>query len=158
MFNVYERGGQTLIQLTAGDSAQITTWPYSDVNGDNKYNPEDYDKPIVLDENGYVMFIVASFSGRTYIKKFLTMNDYNADNNELVLNLEPNDTKDLYPYRYLFSFTYFPNKIEQAYTYSSGIFEVMKSLGNVDTLKEHLNQSTPETPDNEDDTATKDGV
>lgn len=149
MFNIYEKKGQTIIQLTAGDSAQITTTPFNDTNNDGLYNPEDYDEPIVLDENGYVMFIVASPSGRVYVKKFLTVNDYN-DNGELVMTFEPSDTKDMQPYRYLFSFTYFPNKTEQAYTYSTGIFEILKSLGNVDTLDEYLNPPVDDTiPDND---------
>lgn len=151
MFNIYEKKGQTIIQLHAGDSAQITTTPFSDANNDGLYNPEDYDEPIVLDENGYVMFIVASSSGRVYVKKFLTVNDYN-DNGELVLILEPSDTKDMQPYRYLFSFTYFPNKTEQAYTYSTGIFEVLKSLGNVDTLDEYLNPPVDDTVPDDDTT------
>ena len=122
--------------------------------------------PFVLevDENGYVMFIVASPSGRIYVKKFLTMNDYN-DNGELAFNLEPSDTKNLQPYRYLFSFTYFPNKTEQAYTYSTGIFEILKSLGNVDTLDEYLNPPIIEPDedgsnetDNPDDNTTGDDV
>ena len=147
MFNIFEKKGQTIIQLHAGDSAQITTTPFSDANNDGLYNPEDYDEPIVLDENGYVMFIVASPSGRIYVKKFLTVNDYN-DNGEMVMTFEPSDTKDMQPYRYLFSFTYFPNKTEQAYTYSTGIFEILKSLGNVDTLDEYLNPPIiePDTP------------
>lgn len=152
MFNIFEKKGQTIIQLHAGDSAQITTTPFNDTNNDGLYNPEDYDEPIVLDENGYVMFIVASPSGRIYIKKFLTMNDYN-DNGELAFNLEPSDTKNLQPYRYLFSFTYFPNKTEQAYTYSTGIFEILKSLGNVDTLDEYLNPPIIE-PDEDDSNGT----
>ena len=148
MFNIFEKKGQTIIQLTAGDSASITTTPYSDANNDNSFNPTDNDEPIILDENSYVMFIVASSSGRTYIKKFLTVDDYN-DNNELVVNLNPSDTKDMQPFRYLFSFTYFPNKTEQAYTYSNGIIEILQSLGNVDTLDEYLNPLNvePETPD-----------
>ena len=153
MFNIFEKKGQTIIQLHAGDSAQITTTPFSDANNDGLYNPEDYDEPIVLDENGYVMFIVASSSGRIYVKKFLTMNDYN-DNGELVMTFEPSDTKNLQPYRYLFSFTYFPNENEQ-YTYSTGIFEILKSLGNVDTLDEYLNPPTDDTVP--DDDTTDDG-
>ena len=139
MFNIFEKKGQTIIQLTAGDSASITTTPYSDANNDNSFNPTDNDEPIILDENSYVMFIVASSSGRTYIKKFLTVDDYN-DNNELVVNLNPSDTKDMQPFRYLFSFTY---------TYSNGIIEILQSLGNVDTLDEYLNPLNvePETPD-----------
>lgn len=153
MFNIFEKKGQTIIQLHAGDSAQITTTPFNDANNDGLYNPDDYDEPIVLDENGYVMFIVASPSGRIYIKKFLTVNDYN-DNGELTMTFEPSDTKNLQPYRYLFSFTYFPNGNEQ-YTYSTGIFEILKALGNVDTLDEYLNPPIDDTisgGDNIDDT------
>lgn len=150
MFNIFEKKGQTIIQLTAGDSASITTTPYSDANNDNSFNPTDNDEPIILDENSYVMFIVASPSGRTYIKKFLTVDDYN-DNNELVMNLNPSDTKDMQPFRYLFSFTYFPNENEQ-YTYSTGIFEILKSLGNVDTLDEYLNPPVDDTVPDDDNT------
>ena len=163
MFNIYEKKGQTIIQLHAGDSAQITTTPFRDTNNDGLYNPDDYDEPIVLDENGYVMFIVASPSGRIYVKKFLTVNDYN-DNGELTMTFEPSDTKNLQPYRYLFSFTYFPNENEQ-YTYSTGIFEILQSLGNVDTLDEYLNPPTDDTvsdddttDDNEDNNAGGDNI
>ena len=148
MFNIFEKKGQTIIQLHAGDSAQITTTPFNDANNDGLYNPDDYDEPIVLDENGYVMFIVASPSGRIYIKKFLTVNDYN-DNGELTMTFEPSDTKNLQPYRYLFSFTYFPNGNEQ-YTYSTGIFEILQSLGDVDTLDEYLNPPTDDSVSDDD--------
>ena len=148
MFNIFEKKGQTIIQLHAGDSAQITTTPFRDTNNDGLYNPDDYDEPIVLDENGYVMFIVASPSGRIYIKKFLTVNDYN-DNGELTMTFEPSDTKNLQPYRYLFSLTYFPNENEQ-YTYSTGIFEILQSLGDVDTLDEYLNPPTDDSVSDDD--------
>lgn len=158
MFNIFEKKGQTIIQLSRGNNAEIQTFPYCDSTGDNIYNPDDYDTAITLDENSYVIFSVSSPSGRNYIRKVLTKDNYN-DNGELTLCLTPADTKDMQPFRYMFDFTYFCNGIEQeAYTYSNGVFEILNALCDTDDLNEYLNPPTDEpiNPDVEPDTPNPD--
>lgn len=138
MFNIFEKKGQTIIQLTAGDTCEISTDPFYDANDDNIYNPEDYDETIILAEQDYVVFTIGSTSGRTYLRKVLTIDNYN-DKGELILLLSPTDTKDMQPYKYLFSFTYYPNAGEQSYTYNQGIFELMPTICTVDDLHNYLN-------------------
>lgn len=164
MFNIFEKKGQTIIQLTKGDSCELSTNIFLDSNNDNKYNVEDYDEAIVLGESDYVMFTVASPNGRIYIKRVLTVNDYN-DQGVLTLSLYPADTNNMQPFRYLFSFAYYPNSGENCYTYNQGIFELLPAISTVADLKEYLNPPTddgnntepihPDTPnDSSDDTST----
>ena len=154
MFNIFEKKGQTIIQLTKGDSCEISTDVYLDANNDNKYNVEDYDQPITLGVSDYVMFTVGSPSGRIYIKRVLTVNNYN-DQGVLTLPLYPVDTKDMQPFKYLFSFAYYPNSGENCYTYNQGIFELLPAISTVTDLKEYLNPPTDDAIP--DDDTTDDG-
>ena len=147
MFEVIEGRCSTRIRLTRGDTAVINTEPWNDVDHDDIYNPEDANEVIILGDNDYVLFTVASCSGRKYIEKLLTKNDYN-ELGVLQLRLSPADTKDMQPFTYKFSFQYMQNNGEDCFTYSQGDFELLESINTVDALSEIL---TPEIPDEEPD-------
>lgn len=133
MFEILDRKGNITIRLTAGDTAVLTTVPFIDDNENNQFDIDTNDTPIVLGDDDYVLFTVASPSGRIYIKKTITKNDYNSDN-VLTVKLCPEDTISLQPFSYLFSFAYMPNKGEDCYTYATGTFEVLEAISTVRDL------------------------
>lgn len=147
MFEIIERKGQVHIRLSRGDSMQLETIPFTDTNENKKYDPDTDDKPIVLGEDDYVLFCMYSGSGRKYLSKLLTKDDYN-EQQVLTLTLKPKDTINLQPYCYNFSFTYMPHKGEEAYTYVEGIFEIMPSCNAInEILKEEPIPIEPTDPD-----------
>ena len=150
MFEVVEKKGQIVIRLTAGDSAEIETSPFIDSDSNKIFDIDSDDKPIVLGDDDYVLFCVASPSGRVYLKKLLTNNDYNS-NGVLTMKLSPADTIDLQPFSYLFSFSYMPNKGEDCYTYATGIFNLLPAVSTVKDLSESFIPD-PEQPIVPDDT------
>lgn len=155
MFNIFEKKGQTIIQLTAGDSLEIETVPFIDTDDDNKFDISKNDEPIVLGENDYVLFVVYAQNGKVYIKKVLTANDYN-EQDVLTMKISCADTKDLQPYKYFFSFSYLPQDGADCYTYNTGAFEVMPSINAVDLLNEYLHPTPPETDESENDNNAED--
>lgn len=151
MFEVVEKKGQIVIRLTAGDSAEIETSPFIDSDSNKIFDIDSNDKPIVLGDDDYVLFCVASPSGRVYLKKLLTNNDYNS-NGILTMKLSPADTIDLQPFSYLFSFSYMPNKGEDCYTYATGIFNLLPAFGTIRELNNPDLPIDPEQPIVPDDT------
>ena len=145
MFEIIEKKGQTYINLTRNDSCEISTCPFIDSDENKIYDKDSDDKPIVLGDNDYVLFCVASPSGRIYLKKILTKENYNSDG-VLTLKLYPDDTIDMKPYNYNFSFAYMPNKGEDCYTYATGIFNLLPAVGTVRELNENFIPNEPETP------------
>jgi hypothetical protein len=157
MFNIFEKKGQTIIQLTKGDSCSFFTEPFYDVGNDNEYNPEDYDSIVKLTEQDYVVFAIGSSSGRTYLTKILTVNDYD-ENGNLVVSIVPSDTRDMQSFSgYLFSFTLFLNGGESAFTYKKGRFELLDVIYTVDDLNKDLNPTEPDTEPIEPDTPDDSG-
>ena len=151
MFEIVEKKGQIIIRLTAGDSAEIETQPFIDSNANKVFDIDSDDKPIILGDADYVLFCVASPSGRVYLKKLLTNNDYNS-NGVLTMKLSPADTIDLQPFSYLFSFSYMPNKGEDCYTYATGIFNLLPAFGTIRELNKPDLPIDPEQPIVPDDT------
>ena len=145
MFEILEKKGQTYINLTQNDSCEISTSPFIDVDENKIFDTDSNDKPIVLGDDDYVLFCVASPSGRIYLKRVLTKNDYNSDG-VLTMKLCPTDTIDLQPFSYLFSFSYMPHKGEDCYTYATGIFNLLPAVGTIRDLNESFAPVTPETP------------
>lgn len=125
MFNIIEKDNQTIIQLNRGDSAEFQTEPYTCSDG--------IKVPIILEENDYILFCISSSSGRIYYKKTISKNDYNQ-NNILTIKLQPNDTINLEPFRYVFSLQYMPDSGSDAYTYSTGIFDLLPSIATIEDL------------------------
>lgn len=125
MFNITEKDNQTIIQLNRGDSVEFQTEPYTCSDG--------IKVPIVLEENDYILFCISSSSGRIYYKKIITKNDYNQDN-KLTIKFIPNNTINLEPFRYVFSLQYMPNSGADAYTYNTGIFELLPSVATIKDL------------------------
>lgn len=131
MFEITERKGITHIRLSRGNSCTITTNPlYIDTNENKVYDTDDI--PIILENNDRVLFCVCSGSGRKYLTKILTPNDYN-DQDVLTLKLDAKDTL-LEPHCYDFSFTYFPSNKSEAYTYAEGKFEILPVCGDITDL------------------------
>lgn len=149
MFEILEKKGQTYINLTQNDSCEISTSPFIDADDNKIFDPDSNDKPIVLGDDDYVLFCVASPSGRIYLKRVLTKNDYNSDG-VLTMKLCPTDTIDLQPFSYLFSFSYMPHKGEDCYTYATGIFNLLPAVGTIRDLNESFAPVTPETPTESD--------
>lgn len=150
MFEIVEKRGQTYINLTRNDSCEISTCPFIDADENKIFIAESDDKPIVLGDDDYVLFCVASPSGRVYLKKLLTKSDYNSDG-VLTMKLSPADTIDLQPFSYLFSFSYMPNKGEDCYTYATGVFNILPAVGTVRELNVPVEPDIPvepETPEN----------
>lgn len=135
MFNIFEKKGQTIIQLTKGDSGTIWTTPSYDVNSNKIYDPENGDCVVELGDNDYVLFAVGTSSGRKYITKLLTKDDCD-ENHVITINLVPTDTVHLQPYSYNFSLTYFKDKGTEAFTYACGKFEVLETVGTIEDLPE----------------------
>lgn len=73
-------------------------------------------------------------NSKIYIKKILTVADKQEDGN-LTIKFFPNDTKDLQPYKYLYSFAYMPNNGEDVYTYETGVFEILPAVCTVDEVE-----------------------
>ena len=150
MFEIVEKRGQTYINLTRNDSCEISTCPFIDADENKIFIADSDDKPIVLGDDDYVLFCVASPSGRVYLKKLLTKSDYNSDG-VLTMKLSPADTIDLQPFSYLFSFSYMPNKGEDCYTYATGVFNILPAVGTVRELNVPVKPDIPvepETPEN----------
>ena len=151
MFEIVEKKGQTYINLTRNDSCEISTCPFIDADENKIFIADSDDKPIVLGDDDYVLFCVASPSGRVYLKKLLTKSDYNSDG-VLTMKLSPADTIDLQPFSYLFSFSYMPNKGEDCYTYATGVFNILPAVGTVRELNVPVEPDIPvepETPKND---------
>lgn len=158
MFQIIEYKHQTVIQITRGDSAELQTEPYIDTDDNCIYNPqpEGEDKPIVLGQDDYILFCVSSPSGKQFIKRKITMEDYN-EQGVLTLKIRPLDTIDLQPYKYLFSFTYMPQEGIDAYTYATGIFEVLPALATVrDLIDKPPTQDENENGNKEDNGGNED--
>ena len=151
MFEIVEKKGQTYINLTRNDSCEISTCPFIDADENKIFIADSDDKPIVLGDDDYVLFCVASPSGRVYLKKLLTKSDYNSDG-VLTMKLSPADTIDLQPFSYLFSFSYMPNKGEDCYTYATGVFNILPAVGTVRELNNPDLPIDPEQPIVPDDT------
>ena len=152
MFEIVEKKGQTYINLTRNDSCEISTCPFIDADENKIFIADSDDKPIVLGDDDYVLFCVASPSGRVYLKKLLTKSDYNSDG-VLTMKLSPADTIDLQPFSYLFSFSYMPNKGEDCYTYATGVLNILPAVGTVRELNVPVEPDIPvkpETPENND--------
>ena len=152
MFEIVEKKGQTYINLTRNDSCEISTCPFIDADENKIFIADSDDKPIVLGDDDYVLFCVASPSGRVYLKKLLTKSDYNSDG-VLTMKLSPVDTIDLQPFSYLFSFSYMPNKGEDCYTYATGVFNILPAVGTVRELNVPVEPDIPvepEVPENND--------
>lgn len=150
MFEIVEKRGQTYINLTRNDSCEISTCPFIDADENKIFSTDSNDKPIILGDDDYVLFCVASPSGRVYLKKLLTKSDYNSDG-VLTMKLSPADTIDLQPFSYLFSFSYMPNKGEDCYTYATGVFNILPAVGTVRELNVPVEPDIPvkpETPEN----------
>ena len=150
MFEIVEKKGQTYINLTRNDSCEISTCPFIDADENKIFIADSDDKPIVLGDDDYVLFCVASPSGRVYLKKLLTNQDYNSEG-ILTMKLFPTDTIDLQPFSYLFSFSYMPNKGEDCYTYATGVFNILPAVGTVRELNVPVEPDIPvepETPEN----------
>lgn len=152
MFEIVEKKGQTYINLTRNDSCEISTCPFIDADENKIFIADSDDKPIVLGDDDYVLFCVASPSGRVYLKKLLTNQDYNSKG-ILTMKLFPTDTIDLQPFSYLFSFSYMPNKGEDCYTYATGVFNILPAVGTVRELNVPVEPDIPvkpETPEGND--------
>ena len=150
MFEIVEKKSQIVIRLTAGDSAEIETQPFIDSDTNKIFDADSDDKPIVLGDDDYVLFCVASPSGRVYLKKLLTKSDYNSDG-VLTMKLSPADTIDLQPFSYLFSFSYMPNKGEDCYTYATGVFNILPAVGTVRELNVPVEPDIPVEPETPED-------
>ena len=146
MFEIVEKKGQTYINLTRNDSCEISTCPFIDADENKIFIADSDDKPIVLGDDDYVLFCVASPSGRVYLKKLLTKSDYNSDG-VLTMKLSPADTIDLQPFSYLFSFSYMPNKGEDCYTYATGVFNILPAVGTVRELNVPVEPDIPVEPE-----------
>lgn len=150
MFEIVEGQKQITINLTRNDSCEIATCPFIDTDSNKIYSPEKNDTPIILGDEDYVLFSVASPSGKVYLKKILTKDDYNEDG-VLTMKLSPEDTIDMQPFRYLFSFAYMPNNGEDCYTYATGIFNLLPAIATIKDLSASQNPDVsnpiePETP------------
>lgn len=137
MFEIVENKGQIYINLTRNDSCEISTIPYVDTDENKIFDIENNDKPIILGDDDYILFCVSNSSGRIYLKKKLTNKDYNSDG-ILTMKLCPEDTIDLQPFSYLFSFSYMPHNGEDCYTYASGIFNLLPAVGTIRDLNDEI--------------------
>ena len=155
MFEIVEKKGQTYINLTRNDSCEISTCPFIDADENKIFIANSDDKPIVLGDDDYVLFCVASPSGRVYLKKLLTKSDYNSDG-VLTMKLSPADTIDLQPFSYLFSFSYMPNKGEDCYTYATGVFNILPAVGTVRELNVPVEPDIPVEPETPEDNDSSD--
>lgn len=155
MFEIVEKKGQTYINLTRNDSCEISTCPFIDADENKIFIADSDDKPIVLGDDDYVLFCVASPSGRVYLKKILTKSDYNSDG-VLTMKLSPADTIDLQPFSYLFSFSYMPNKGEDCYTYATGVFNILPAVGTVRELNVPVEPDIPVKPETPEDNDSSD--
>jgi len=89
VFNINPRTNH--IKLTRGNSCKIDITPLCACDGDS----------IILTGEDKVVFTVASPSGRVYLQKILTANDYDdTDDMSLNLFLTPDDTINLKPLEY----------------------------------------------------------
>ena len=155
MFEIVEKRGQTYINLTRNDSCEISTCPFIDADENKIFIADSDDKPIILGDDDYVLFCVASPSGRVYLKKLLTKSDYNSDG-VLTMKLSPADTIDLQPFSYLFSFSYMPNKGEDCYTYATGVFNILPAVGTVRELNVLVEPDIPVEPETPEDNNSSD--
>ena len=145
----------TYINLTRNDSCEISTCPFIDADENKIFIADSDDKPIVLGDDDYVLFCVASPSGRVYLKKLLTNQDYNSEG-ILTMKLFPTDTIDLQPFSYLFSFSYMPNKGEDCYTYATGVFNILPAVGTVRELNVPVEPDIPVEPETPEDNSSSD--
>lgn len=84
------------IKLTRGNSCKIDILPLL-VNESLKTQT-----PIILSDDDKVIFTVASPSGKIYLQKVLTADDYDEGDETLNLIIFPEDTIDMQPYDYVY--------------------------------------------------------
>ena len=73
MFEIVEKKGQIVINLTRNDSCEISTCPFIDADENKIYDKDSDDKAIILGNNDYVLFCVASPSGRIYLTHWVKL-------------------------------------------------------------------------------------
>lgn len=115
------------IHVSRGDSAALSTQP-------EKVMEDGTTEPIILDENSCIIFTVKSkYSGKTLIKRILTSENY--IDGVLSFRILPAET-DFSPDGYEYSFMYIPDmeKMDEAYTYAQGDFEIMHSVSRLSDL------------------------
>lgn len=115
------------ISLTSGNTLDLQTEPYIDADGTIV--------PIELGEEDKILFMVQSISGRQYLKRILTAENYvevpdeeNEGETKKVISfrLKPAET-NLEPCKYYYALTYIPvDGSRQAYTYATGIFNILE--------------------------------
>ena len=117
------------IKLTRGNSCEIDTTPFI----------QETKQPIKLGEGDKILFTVRSPSGKIYIKKILTNDDYDEDNN-ITIKLEPIDTINIKPFNYVYDLLLvFADG--SAYTYvDTSNFIITQAVGTINDIEDIQNE------------------
>lgn len=94
MFSIDERNN---IKLTRGNSCKIDILPII-----TSSKTITVGTPEILEEGDKLIFTIASPSGRKYLQKILTSDDYDENDDSVNLVLFPEDTIDLQPFDYVY--------------------------------------------------------
>ena len=140
MFKYHEQNNERVIQLTRGDSVKFVTCP--------RTNNINY---VTLYEGDYVLFTVGSYNNnnaRRYVEKIISKDNYD-ERGGLVVELSPDDTKDMRPMKYKYSLAYMPQSGTEYHTYETGVLDLLPAISTIDVMKELLSSY------DEDDTSTE---
>lgn len=108
------------IYLTRGNSCKIDITPLCDCDSD----------AIILSDNDKVIFTMAAPSGRVYLQKILTSNDYDGlDDMSLNLILTPEDTINIKPLEYRYDVLLVYEDGASSTFISNAKFSLLQALG-----------------------------
>lgn len=116
------------ICLTRGNSCKIDILPI--LIDDNKN-----ESPIILKDEDKLIFTVASPSGRKYLQKVLTADDYDENDESLNLILFPNDTINLQPFDYMYDVVIVYDNGSTVTIVDSAKFSILQAYGTYQDLE-----------------------
>lgn len=92
------------------------------------------EEPLTSLSEGYsLLFIVKGATGETYLSKTLSGTE---EGTPIIFEIKPEDTIDLAPYHYLYSFDLFTGTEEpDFYTLQRGVFELTHEVGNINDIR-----------------------
>lgn len=128
MFNINPRTNH--IKLTRGNSCKIDILPLV-VSGNDKTSKE----PIILQDGDRVIFTIAGVSGRKYLQKILTPDDYDENDDSLNLILFPEDTINLKPLNYIYDVILVYDNGTSITFIDNAMFSILPAVGTYQDLE-----------------------
>lgn len=128
MFNINPKNNR--IKLTRGNSCKIDILPLIAYSGDKITKV-----PVILQNGDRVIFTVGGLSGKKYLQKILTADDYDENDDSLNLVLFPEDTINLQPINYVYDVVLVYDNGASVTFIDSATFSVLPAVGTYQDLE-----------------------